>query len=208
MGSANLYSMKARIFAIVVPCVLGPIYLNSVAAHSFNVGLIEYSSAEWTRSARNGFLLATREQDAHAFEESDGHLGGLDVYLIDLGSLDDAGASQRLAESEALFAVGFAPSQAGDALLDDHGVVLVDPARANYWQAAVDTPTKLRTLDGAGFYDRFIATYGDRPDIPALHAYLAARVVAAVIRQSTPALRANPERLRAAVARKLQGPEL
>lgn len=200
--------MNYRNLEIVLPCLLALIYLNSVSAHSFNVGLIESVSPEWTRSARHGFLLATREQDSHAFEESDGHLGGLDVYLIDLGSLDDAGASQRLAESDALFAVGLAPSQSGVGLLDDHGVVLVDPARANYWQAVVDTPTKLRTLDGAGFYDRFIATYGDRPDIPALHGYLAARVVAAVIRQSTPALRANPERLRAAVARKLQGPEL
>ena len=32
--------------------------------------------------ALRGFLLATTEQDAHANEESNGHLGGLDVYIV------------------------------------------------------------------------------------------------------------------------------
>ena len=34
------------------------------------------------QQALDGFMLATTEQDAHEFEESDGHLGGLDSYVI------------------------------------------------------------------------------------------------------------------------------
>lgn len=184
------------------------IYLNPVSAHSFNVGLLASPSAEWTRAARQGFLLAAREQDAHAFEESDGHIGGLDVYLVDLGDLDDAVASKKLAESEPLFAVGLPPGRPGIEALDAHGVILVDPVRARFWQAAVDAPTGIRTLDGAGFHDRFVDTYGYRPGVPALHGYLAARIIAAVIRQSTEDSRASPQSLRAAVERVLRSPGL
>ncbi len=200
--------MQSRQFANLLAGLVALIYLNPVSAHSFNVGLIGSLTAEWTQSARRGFLLATREQDAHAFEESDGHLGGLDVYLVELGDLDDSVAAQRLTESKPLFAVGPTPSRSGAALLDARGVILVDPARAGYWRAAVAAPTDLRTLDGAGFYDRFVAAYGYRPDVAALHGYLAARIVAAIIRQSTSASRADPERLRAALDRVLQGPAL
>ena len=200
--------MHPQLYAGLLVGLLALIYLNPASSHSFNVGLIGTPSVEWTRATRQGFLLATRERDAHAFEESDGHLGGLDVYLLDLGDLADATAAQRLVESEPLFAVGPAPNQAGAALLDAHGVVLVDPTRAGFWQAVVDDPTEVRTLDGAGFYDRFIKAHGRRPDVPALHGYLAARIIAAVIRQSTPGLRADPQRLRDSVARIMQGPGL
>ena len=63
---------------------------ESAKAHSFNVAMVialaEPSIAD-AAQVRNGFLLSTRERDSHPDEESDGHLGGLDVYLytVDLG---------------------------------------------------------------------------------------------------------------------------
>jgi hypothetical protein len=63
--------------------------------HSFNVGLVvalvEPTIAE-IRQVRDGFLLAARERDGHPDEESDGHLGGLDVY-VHLVSLDGGAPS-------------------------------------------------------------------------------------------------------------------
>ncbi len=54
-------------------------------AHSFNVALLVGQSGPAASDGdqiRDGFLLATRERDAHPDQESDGHLGGLDVYLF------------------------------------------------------------------------------------------------------------------------------
>ncbi len=51
-------------------------------AHSFNVTmLVPIDSSDRRGDAIEAFLLASGERDAHANEESDGHLGGLDVYL-------------------------------------------------------------------------------------------------------------------------------
>ncbi len=66
--------------------VLATICLLALApaalAHSFNVTLlVPIDSSDKTGDAVEAFLLASGERDAHAGEESDGHLGGLDVYL-------------------------------------------------------------------------------------------------------------------------------
>jgi len=53
---------------------------EATLAHSFNVLLIGENVRQ--SGAYDGFRLATREQDGHAAEESDGHLGGLDSYIF------------------------------------------------------------------------------------------------------------------------------
>lgn len=63
------------------------------AAHSFNVALIvplSGANAEDGGQMREGFMLAARERDAHAGQESDGHLGGLDVYVYPADSVKAA----------------------------------------------------------------------------------------------------------------------
>ena len=57
---------------------------NQLAAHSFNVALLASVSGPMAgpgKNARDGFMLATTERDSHPDQESDGHLGGLDVYV-------------------------------------------------------------------------------------------------------------------------------
>jgi len=57
---------------------------NPAAAHRFNVALLATVSGPMAlpgKQARDGFMLATTERDAHPDQESDGHLGGLDVYV-------------------------------------------------------------------------------------------------------------------------------
>ncbi len=54
-------------------------------AHSFRMALLlplTGADAAVGRQAVKGFLLATRERDGHPDETSDGHLGGLDVYVL------------------------------------------------------------------------------------------------------------------------------
>ena len=70
------------VFTIILCLIVGT---GNVYAHSFTVALIAPSSGanmEIGVHVRDGFLRATRERDSHPNEESDGHLGGLDVYLI------------------------------------------------------------------------------------------------------------------------------
>lgn len=55
-----------------------------VSAHSFKVALVATVSGPMAgpgKQARDGFMLATTERDGHPDQESDGHLGGLDVYV-------------------------------------------------------------------------------------------------------------------------------
>ena len=57
---------------------------KSVSAHSFKVALVASVSGPKAgpgKHARDGFMLATTERDSHPDQESDGHLGGLDVYV-------------------------------------------------------------------------------------------------------------------------------
>lgn len=62
------------------------------AAHSFQTVIMPAESQsveEWVVRFREGFLLASEERDSHAAQESDGHLGGVDVYLNDLLPSED-----------------------------------------------------------------------------------------------------------------------
>ena len=72
--------------------LLGTISFNPAYAHRFYVALvIPFSNAvaDQGRQYRQGFMLATTERDSHPDEESDGHLGGLDVYVSVIDSQGD-----------------------------------------------------------------------------------------------------------------------
>lgn len=77
--------------AIAVALLYGP---SGAAAHSFRAGLLlplSGPSAGTGKQILDGFMLATKERDAHPGTESDGHLGGLDVYLSRINSADTGG---------------------------------------------------------------------------------------------------------------------
>lgn len=67
-----------------IPVLASLLFPNFAVAHGFNVGLIVPSSVSMPGASLqilNGFKIAALERDSHPDQESDGHLGGLDVYL-------------------------------------------------------------------------------------------------------------------------------
>ncbi len=99
---------------LAAAAILAALPAAPAGAHRFNVGLLvplSGPSAFAGRQMRDGFLLATRERDGHPDEESDGHLGGLDVYLLAVDHGGDparavAGAAALLARGDVDFVVG------------------------------------------------------------------------------------------------------
>ena len=66
--------------------------MEKAEAHSFKVGfIIPLSGAEVAKGndALDAMLLAADERDRHPGNESDGHLGGLDVYILKIDSNRD-----------------------------------------------------------------------------------------------------------------------
>ena len=61
---------------------------SAAFAHSFNTVLILPEATAGITDLEQAFLLASQERDSHAQEESDGHLGGLDVYLTFANEFD------------------------------------------------------------------------------------------------------------------------
>ncbi|NOZ31610.1 MAG: hypothetical protein GXP01_00735 [Alphaproteobacteria bacterium] len=71
----------AAIFTVVASLLFAG---SAALAHRFDVAILAPAAGaaeEDFNAFRQGFMLATTERDAHANEESDGHLGGLDVYV-------------------------------------------------------------------------------------------------------------------------------
>jgi len=80
------------------------IFSSTVFAHSFSVLLASPFSGQHAQkgiSMKQGFLIASAERDAHPDETADGHLGGLDVYLLSLDTAQSANSlNQTLAQLE------------------------------------------------------------------------------------------------------------
>ena len=197
--------MKIPHHLIFVLGLLAGLCVNSAFAHSFNVVLIAPFSEVTGQAMLDGFLLTTREQDSHEFEESDGHLGGLDSYVFKVDSL--AGAEQLEAvvrESVPLFAAGDIGSGASRAMLEQHQVVVVDPAASRFWASTLANPDRLTLINGDSLSLAFEQTYGHMPSPEALRGYLAARIITTVVRNSSGNPRFSAPELRLAVERSLQ----
>jgi ABC-type branched-subunit amino acid transport system substrate-binding protein len=162
------------------------------SAHSFNLGFVAPLSgprADTGQQALDGFMLATTEQDAHLFEESDGHLGGLDSYVIKIdSSVDDKTTIERieklLENKQPLFVVGnLSPgftSHISD-LVNNSQAVLVNPVDSVMWQQIVGAPEKLTTMSAEPFNPKFEAAYGYQPNANVRKGYIAARLIAATV---------------------------
>ena len=197
--------MKIPLHLINVLGLLAGLCFNTVFAHSFNVVLIAPFSEVTGQAMLDGFLLTTREQDSHEFEESDGHLGGLDSYVFKVDSV--AGIEQLEAvvmESAPLFAVGDIGPGASKAMLEQHQVVVVDPAASRFWASTLANPDRLTLINGDSLSLAFEQTYGHMPSPEALRGYLAARIITTVVRNSSGNPRFSAPELRLAVERSLQ----
>ncbi len=142
-------------------------FAPAALAHSFNVVMaVPDDLAQNTRSdMAAAFLVASEERDGHANEESDGHLGGLDVYITLAGISDSARIASADPDILALPLNGTA--QSGDA-------VVMGPMDAS----ALDAVAFLAKASGAGFApfaERFTARTGRAPGPEAHAAYLTAR---------------------------------
>lgn len=151
---------------------------ESAKAHSFNVAMVialaEPSIAD-AAQVRNGFLLSTRERDSHPDEESDGHLGGLDVYLytVDLGreSLSRVSALLQRGQIDILAVVG--PEEVAEEIRP-----LVTGS-----QTVLLVPGRLRSSPKGAFADAFEAAFGYSPATPAAEGYNAGRRIDAAVRR-------------------------
>ena len=196
--------MRISIVSKSLPGLIAFFFISTAAAHSFNLVFVAPFAKVSGKSALNGFMLATREQDSHENEESDGHLGGLDSYIFRVDTMEgEATLLHRLEntirKSEPLFATGLDLNTATLNMLENNGVVVVDPMSSGFWTSLTVDPDQLKLFDGEDFVSAFQRTYGHDPDQQAIHGYLAARIIAMVVRNSDEPAQEDPGVLKQAL---------
>ena len=190
----------AIILAIASPATIAS---TDALAHSFKVGLIAPiagADSDVGGQARDGFRLATKERDGHSNEESDGHLGGLDVYILAIDANQGAGAVLReigrLTEREQVdIVVSLAPPELNQDLrrqLAGTNAVLIE--------ASETVSLNATTMDGEPFASAFEGLFGQTPAGPAYQGYGAARLIDRVVRAIEGDF-SNPDKVRSAIAR-------
>lgn len=155
-------------------------FVSSALGHSFTTVLVVPSDASETVRSHMvaAFLLAAHERDGHSDEESDGHLGGLDVYLVpvwakDLAETDTAGAD--------IIAAPLSLEAASSEMPEAAGAVLVGPSDpeaqmvAGFLKAAAGA-------EFAPFAQRFADQTGTVAGEEAIATYVAARRIDAAVR--------------------------
>lgn len=176
-------------------------FISVASAHSFNLVFIAPLAKMSGQSALNGFQLATREQDSHENEESDGHLGGLDSYIFRVDTMKGEAAllqqlENTIRKSEPLFAVGLDLNTATLNMLENNDVAVVDPMSSGFWESLTVDPGQLKLINGEDFVSAFRRAYGHDPDLQAIHGYLAARIIAMVVRNSDEPAQEDPGELK------------
>lgn len=145
---------------------------NAAFAHSFNLKMIFPGTIP--ADAMQAFLLASQEQDSHAFEESDGHLGGLDVYITFADQTFDGTTSATAPDIIALpLADVTLPAMAQTPFLPP-----IDPQspRARDILARASNPAL------PPFEQRFRSATGHPPDPASKAIYVSARIISEAVR--------------------------
>lgn len=179
--------MKILIFVLLV------LIASEGMAHSFKIGFVAPMSGpqeDSGRQALDGFMLATTEEDAHADADSDGHLGGLDSYVIEIdSSAGDATTIERienLVRSEKpLFVAGLFSMELAIQIVDilkKNGTVLINSIDSTMWRRIAETPDQLTTIGGGSFNSAFKKAYGYAPNANVRQGYIAARMIASTVR--------------------------
>ena len=156
--------------------------INPALAHRFDVALVMPPSDDASAQGRQileGFMLATAERDSHPGQDSDGHLGGLDVYVTVIDGTGDVAAEiGRLAAlGEVDIVAAFGPETTLPPIrrrLDDNKVALLVPGQSPF--ARADLPAV------AAFVSAYEGEYGGRPSSHAGQGYNAARRIDAAVR--------------------------
>jgi ABC-type branched-subunit amino acid transport system substrate-binding protein len=190
--SYNFHRYK-KLLSLIAIVVLVEITPGVVWAHQFGLVFIAPLSGENVaqgKQALDGFMLATAEEDAHAFEESDGHLGGLDSYVFTVDSAQEPTAilqqlDNLIKAKKPAFITGVIDAETMDFLgnvTDGKNVVLFNPDESAMWRFSQDSPRKFVTVDGQPFSVAMQKKYSYAPDASAYRGYIAARLIAAAVR--------------------------
>jgi hypothetical protein len=171
---------------------------GTTLAHRFAVAVVApFTGPDAGRGGRllEGFLLATRERDGHAREESDGHLGGLDSHVLRVDSSRGREfVMARLRELDAVQQLSFVAGLPPETVAERQEVdwldveratrlgVLVDPRRGPAHREAARRPGGLQTMNGGAFADAFRDTHGRAPGPDAVLGYVAARLIDLTVR--------------------------
>jgi hypothetical protein len=161
--SAKFGKMLVVAVALAVPA--------TAHAHSFSLAVVaggEHAAAR-LNSAVRGILLATKERDGHADETSDGHLGGLDVFIVPqpIYAAETIQGLKRVSQPSIDIAVLIGPEVGTDqeATRLDPQTVIIRPGTIN------TNPSEASTI----FATRFQTAYGTAPDQWAAEGYNAAQ---------------------------------
>ena len=178
---------------LVIAVMLAAVWCQSAVgearAHSFSVVLIipmSGQSEDLGKQSLDGFMLATKERDAHPDNEADGHLGGLDVYVYTAGSQDGGLTKLRAILKERPIDI-IVPAGATKELeltitaLAGSDTIVLTPGRLPYaitsQSDAVQRPQKL--ID---FMTAFHNEYGYEPTGLSAQGYNEARRIDAAVR--------------------------
>ncbi|SFE51680.1 hypothetical protein SAMN04488523_1085 [Sulfitobacter brevis] len=157
---------------------------NVASAHSFVVTLDATAAAEPLNlaSAIQGMRVAASERDSHAAETSDGHLGGIDLFI----------RVQPVDAAEGITWLKGAPTTAATVIVDFSGPD-VAPSRIAADGTLVITPGKLPPAEiwsgnalssPNSFAARYHAAYDGAPDRQAAQGYNAALRIDRAVRDS------------------------
>ena len=174
--------IRTGVTLLLTTFLLASISLNPVFAHRFNVALVipmTNPGADQGRQYLEGFMLATSERDSHADEESDGHLGGLDVYVTVIDALGDVGAEfeRIVSQAEINIVAAFGSEETLSLvgkLVERESIVLLLPAQMPFPQS--DMPAV------AAFASAYENQYGGRPSTQATQGYNTARRIDVAVR--------------------------
>lgn len=177
-------------FLTLVMIVAFALGIDPAFAHRFNVALVIPQSdgaSDQGREIRDGFMLATTEEDSHAGQESDGHLGGLDVYVTVIDAQGDV--VSKLGEADIVAALGSENSRSlVKTALDGETTTLLLPGETPFSKS--DMPAV------AAFSSAYARAYGRKATPQAAQGYNAARRISMAVRaqggvDDTAALRRN-----------------
>ena len=173
--------IKVALLSLGVIAAVAPA-IDPALAHRFNVALVVPASNAGPAQGRqilDGFMLATAERDSHPDQDSDGHLGGLDVYVTVIDGEGDVTAdiARVTARGEVAIVAAFGTQTTLSLikrLLDGKGIALLPPGQSPFSEPGLPAV--------AAFISAYEKKYGIEPSSDAARGYNAARRIDTAVR--------------------------
>ncbi|MGR3523929.1 MAG: hypothetical protein ACU0FT_14370 [Paracoccus sp. (in: a-proteobacteria)] len=178
------WSRTCRLLAAATGIAAGTIFATApgaAKAHSFIVALDATSAQPMPlTSAIRGMRLAASERDSHNGETSDGHLGGIDLFIRPLPPEAAEGITwlKGAPPEAATIVVDFGKPDSAAARLSNDNAVVIGPGAL----PADTTWSAMAPAAADGFTARYRAAYGTDPDRQAAQGYNAARRIDRALR--------------------------